>query len=136
MSWDDRVEVLLSVCSLDCRSEEASKGCDNRCKDREDEFMQIDGAGGESLQMDNVAHCLWECIKLRLVVVREWAIGMIEGAVEMRNLNAAHDDLANDHCADTTANEALPALVGRKRSQRLVDEPVGEMDGEKGLLAE
>ena len=136
VSRNDRVEVLLAVRSLDGGGEEASEGSDQRREDGEDEFVQVDGTRGEALDLDDVRERLREGVEVGLVVVGKRAVGVVEGTVEVRDLDAVDDDLADDHRANAAADKPFPALVGRERRQRLLDESAGETDRQFPLLAE
>lgn len=136
MARNDRVEVLLAVRALDRRGEEAAEGRDQRGEDGKDEFVEVDRAGGEPLDVEDVGQSRGEGVEVGLVVVRERAAGVVEGTVEMRDLDGVNDDLTNDDGADAAADEALPALVGGQGRERLGEEPGSEGEEREALLAE
>ena len=70
MARNDRVEVLLAVRALDRRGEEAAEGRDQRGEDGKDEFVEVDRAGGEPLDVEDVGQSRGEGVEVGLVVVR------------------------------------------------------------------
>lgn len=97
MSRNEGGKVLLSISSLDCRSEETSKRSNQRGKEGNEELVDVHRLDTKSRNTDNRRQPVREGVELGLVEARNRAVGLIERTIQVRCLSISkHDDDDDD----------------------------------------